>query len=79
MSTDNVAGELVQLNETLQDIAESLRTLANDRDFYPPALRPSDKEIRDAESYKEYLAEADCPDCPECEPCVDMDHQKGYE
>ena len=30
MSTDNVAGELVQLNETLADIAPSLRLLASD-------------------------------------------------
>lgn len=64
MSTDNVAGELVQLNETLQDIATSLRLLASD-------IRPEPKPQTFGD-----LVES-LPDCPQCEP--DMNHQKGYE
>tara|TARA_E500000331_G_C16933387_1_gene572967 strand:- start:40 stop:261 length:222 start_codon:yes stop_codon:yes gene_type:complete len=73
MSTDKIAGELTQLNEILADIGNSLRTLSNERDFYPPGLRPEPKTFGDlVESLPD-------PDCPECEPCIDMDHQKGYE
>lgn len=72
MSTDNIAGELTQLNEILADIGNSLRTLSNERDFYPPGLRPEPKPQTFGD-----LVES-LPDCPECEPSIDMDHQKNY-
>tara|TARA_Y100000310_G_scaffold316725_2_gene368814 strand:- start:193 stop:390 length:198 start_codon:yes stop_codon:yes gene_type:complete len=64
MSTDNIAGELTQVNEHLGDIANALHKLV--------ALgeRP--------QTFGDLVDSLPDPACPECEPCVDMEHQKGY-